>query len=107
MAESQSHKKVKKREAGRSGQTEVPLPRNRRLDAATARKAVEVERSGHMDRLEEAARRLLASNKPQRVLVVPAKDMPKAIKAMEKIGVSGTVQNLSDTRHQHVRPRKK
>ncbi len=46
MAESQSHKRAKAKAAGKSGTTEKPLSGNRRLDAATAKKATEVERSG-------------------------------------------------------------
>jgi len=107
MAESESHKRAKGHAAGRSGETEVPLSGNRRLDAATDRKAVEVERSGQKQRLIEAAQRLAASGKPQHVLIVPDEDRPAAIQAMRQVGVGGTVKNLTGTKRQYVPPRKK
>jgi len=106
MSESQSHKSAKKKAAGKSGQTEVPLSRNRRLDAATKNKAIEVERSGNQKNLVKASQRLRDSNKPQKVLQVPQKDMDKAIKAMKQVGTSGTVKNLSSTKRKQV-PKKK
>ena len=70
MAETESHKKAKGQAAGRSGKTEVPLSRGRRVDAATSSRATEVERSGDPAKLQQAARRLRASRKPQKVLQV-------------------------------------
>ena len=49
MTESQSHKSAKKRAAGKSGNIEVPLPGGRRLDAATPKKAIEVEAKNLME----------------------------------------------------------
>jgi len=106
MSESQSHKRAKAKAAGESGSTEVPLG-VKRLDAATAKRAVEVERSGTAEGLEKAASRLRASNKPQKVLQVPQKDMSQAADAMRKKGVSGTVKNMGGTKRQSVRPKKK
>ena len=54
MPESKSHKRAKSKAAGKSGQTEKPISRNRRLDAATSNKAIEVERSGSLKGLEKA-----------------------------------------------------
>ena len=102
MAETLSHKRAKSAAAGRSGKTEVPLSRGRRLDAATAKKATEVERSGSQSGLEKAARRLKASGKSQKALQVPQKDMPKAAKAMKKVGTKGTVKNMSGTKRRSV-----
>ena len=65
MSETSSHKRAKSKAAGKTGRTEVPLKGNRRLDAASRRKATEIERSGTMDGLERAARRLKASRKSQ------------------------------------------
>lgn len=106
MAESQSHRRAKSKAAGRKGKTEISLKGNRRLDAQTTRKATEVERSGNQMSLENAAKRLKTSRKPQKVLQVPEKDMSKATKAMKTIGVGGTVKNMSGTKRRSV-PKKK
>lgn len=102
MSESKSHKNAKTKAAGKKGKTEVPLSRNRRLDAATKKKATEVERSGSSTGLEKAAQRLKDSGKPQKVLQVPQKDMPKATAAMRKKKVSGTVKNMGGTKRVSV-----
>jgi len=102
MSESASHRRAKRRAAGFSGRTEVPLPGGGRLDAATRRRAYEVERSGNMQRLVKAAERLARSNRPQRILQVPDGDMSKATQAMRQAGVCGTVTNLTGTRRRWV-----
>jgi hypothetical protein len=101
MPESSSHNRAKRRAAGPGGKTEVKLPGNQRLDAKSAggKKAVEVERSGN---LEAAARRLKKSRAPQKVLQVPQKDMSDAAAAMRKVGVGGTVKNLTGTKRRSV-----
>lgn len=106
MPETSSHKRAKSKAAGKSGKTEVPLKGNRRLDATSKRKATEIERSGKLDGLVKAARRLKASQKPQKILQVPQKDIPKAVQAMKNVGVGGTVKNMSGTRRRSV-PKKK
>ena len=103
MAESQSHKRAKSKAAGKSGKTETPLKGNRRLDAQTKNKAIEIERSGSKAGLEKAAQRLKDSRKAQRVLQVPQKDMPKAVEAMKTKGVNGTVKNMGGTKKKSVR----
>ena len=102
MSETASHKRAKRKAAGKTGQTETPLKGGRRLDAATARRATEVERSGTSKGLEKAARRLKTSGKPQKVLQVPQKDMDKAVEAMRKVGASSTVKNMSGTSRRSV-----
>jgi len=106
MSETEAHKRAKRKAAGQAGQTEQPLPRGRRLDAATPRKATEVERSGTAAGLEKAARRWKDSGKPQKVLQVPQQDIPKAVAAMQKVGVGGTVKNMGGTKRRSV-PKKK
>ena len=102
MPESQSHKRAKAKAAGNSGKTEVLLKHNRRLDAQTKNKATEIERSGNTQSLTKAASRLKASSKPQKVLQVPQQDMSKAAAAMKKVGVKGTVKNISGTKRRSV-----
>lgn len=47
MTETSSHRRAKAQAAGKGGQTEVPLPGGRRLDAQSASgRATEVERGG-------------------------------------------------------------
>lgn len=106
MAESISHKRAKEAAAGRAGRTEAPLGDGRRIDAVTRRRATEVERSGCMEQLEKAARRLKSSGKSQKVLQVPHHDMVKAAKAMRKVGVSGTVKNMGGTKRLSVKGKK-
>lgn len=108
MSESTNHNRAKIKAAGKGGETEVPLPRNHRLDALTkdGNRATEIERSGNSAMLEKAARRLGASGSPWRVLQVPQKDMPAAADAMRKVGISGTVKNLGGTKSRSVRPSK-
>jgi hypothetical protein len=103
MAESDSHRRAKSKAAGQAGRTEAPLRGNRRLDALTPRKAIEIERSGTMAVLEKAAKRLKDSGRPQKVLQVPQKDMAKAAKAMQNVGISGTIKNMGGTKRRSVK----
>lgn len=102
MAESASHKRAKAKAAGASGQTEKSLSRNRRLDAATPRRATEVELSGDPRKLEKAARRLASSGRAQKVLQVPQYDMRAAARAMRQVGVAGGVKNMGGIKRRFV-----
>ncbi len=102
MSESSSHKRAKSKAAGKSGKTEAPLQRNRRIDAVTSKKATEVERSGTKSGLKKAAQRLKDSRKPHKVLQVPQKDMSKGVQAMKDVGVKGSVKNMSGTKRRSV-----
>jgi len=106
MSESQSHRRAKAKAAGASGSTETTIGRGRRLDAATGKRATEVERSGSNSGLQKAAQRLKSSRQPQKVLQVPQKDMPKAAEVMRQVGVGGTVKNMGGTKRRSV-PRKR
>ena len=103
MSESESHKRAKRKAAGKSGEIEKRLKGNLRLDACTKNKAIEVERSGTSEGLNKAALRLKNSGKRQKVLLVPQKDMNKAEDAMTKVGTSGTIKNLSGTKRRPVK----
>lgn len=102
MAESKAHKEAKSKAAGQSGQTEVPLKGGGRLDAATERRATEIERSDNQARLEQAAQRLQDSGKSQKVLQVPQQNMSKAAAAMRAKGVKGSVKNMGGTKRRSV-----
>jgi hypothetical protein len=106
MSESDSHKRAKSKAAGRAGRTEAPLRGNRRLDALTPGKAIEIERSGTLAGLEKAAKRLKDSGRLQKVLQVPQKDMAKAAKALKNVGVGGTVKNMGGTKRRSVSKKK-
>ena len=109
MPETPSHRRAKSKAAGPGGQTEVPLPGGKRLDARTqgGGRATEVERSGSAQGLEAAASRLKQTRAPQKVLQVPQKDMDAAAKAMRKVGVGGTVKNMAGTKRRSVsRPKR-
>ncbi len=108
MPEKPSHRRAKNKAAGPAGQTEVPLPGGKRLDALTrgGGRATEVERSGSAQGLGAAARRLKQSGAPQKVLQVPQKDMDAAAQAMRKVDVGGTVKNMGGTKSRSVRPPK-
>ena len=109
MPEKPSHRRAKNRAAGPGGQTEVPLPGGKRLDARTqgGGRATEVERSGSAQGLAAAARRLKQSGAPQKVLQVPQKDMNAAAAAMRRVRVGGTVKNMTGTKRRRVSPRKR
>ncbi len=102
MTESQSHRRAKRKAAGSGGRTEVPLRSGKRLDAKTTKTATEVERSGNLGNLTQAAKRLKESGAPRKVLQVPQHDMSKAAIAMMKAGVGGTIKNMSGTRRRSV-----
>jgi len=104
MSESRSHRIAKKKAAGVKGSTEVPLSRNRRLDALSAnqKRATEVERSGDLAKLQNAARRLRDSGANQRVLQVPNHHIDLAAQAMRNVGISGTVKNMSGSKRRFI-----
>ena len=102
MTEKTTHKRTKSKLAGKTGRTEVSIKGGKmRVDVLTKHKAVEIERGGSSS-LEKAAKRLKASRKSQKVLVVPQKSMTKAREAMRKVGVSGTVRNIKGTKRTFV-----
>jgi hypothetical protein len=101
MTESASHKNAK---AKASGEKEVPISGNRRLDSATKKTATEIERN--RQNIPKAVDRLKDSNRPRKVLQVPQKDLKEAVQVMKQKKVGGTVKNLSGTKRTSV-PKKK
>lgn len=102
MAKSEAHRRAQGRAAGRGGCKEVRLPSRRILDATRPKTATEVERSGSMGALRQAARRLQQSGLPRKVLQVPQQNMPKAAEAMKTEGVHGSVKNMGGTKRRSV-----
>lgn len=101
MPEKSTHKRMKSKVAGKTGRKEVAIKGGRRLDVATKYKAAEIEQGGP-SQLEKAAQRLKSSRRSQKVLIVPSTSMSKAREAMRKVGVSGTVRNISGTKRSYV-----
>ena len=105
MSKTIAHKRAQRKTAGKSGRVEVPLRGGKILDSLTksGQKAGETERSGNMRSLMAAAKRLKIRRSRQKVLQVPQKDMGKASQAMKKVGVRGTVKNMSGSKRRSVR----
>ena len=61
MRETTAHDRLKRRAAGKSGEIEKHLPGGRIVDAATRKKATEVERSGNAAALQTAVMHLWLS----------------------------------------------
>ena len=88
MSESKSHKRIKKKAAGKSGKTEKKLKYGGRIDAWSKKKATEYERSGTTKGLTRAVRKLKRAKKEQRILRVPnKKDVIKAKKIARKLKI--------------------
>ena len=93
------HTQLKKRAAGPKGQTEKKQRGGTRLDARKPGQAIEVERSGRVDK---ALGRLAKEKGVKRVLQVPQQDFDKAVEAAKKTRISVTVTNLSGTRRKSL-----
>lgn len=102
MSETTSHKQAKGKAAGRKGETEVAIPRNKRIDAKRKGVVTEVERSGDLEKLKQATLRLKAFKNLKKVLQVPQSDMSKAVQAMKSEKVHGSVKNMGGTKRQSV-----
>ena len=93
MAESR-HRKIQRKVAGKLGRTEVLV--NGRIDVLTPKKAIEIERSGNIQRLGWSCKKLLRSRKPHKILQVPDHHIGKAQNVCPP---SITVTNLSRTKY--------
>jgi hypothetical protein len=94
MPESRSHKKGK----GNAARTEVPIPGGRRLDAIQGKSAIEVERGGTPQKIDQALSRLKTQTNKNKILRVPQKDLEIATERVRKKGMNVTVTNLSKTK---------
>lgn len=94
MPESKSHKKGK----GNAARKEVPIPGKRRLDAIRGNSAIEVERGGTPQKIDQALSRLKTQTNKNKILRVPQNDMEMAIKHVQQKGMNVTVTNLSKTK---------
>ncbi len=107
MPEKASHKRAKRKAAGKRGKTEVPLPRGRRLDAKRkvggAFRAEEIQPTGSRKAFLDAARRLRDSRSKIKILRTRQENMDKAVEAMRKAKVRGQVRNMGETRRKYVK----
>lgn len=93
MSETRSHKQGK----GRAARTEVPISRGRRLDAMRGHHAIEVERGGTAQKLNQALARLKTQPNKNKILRVPQSDMDLAVQQARKKRMNVTVTNLAKT----------
>ena len=94
MTESRSHKKGK----GNAARQEVPIPGGRRLDAIRGNTAIEVERGGTPQKIDQALSRLKTQANKKKVLRVPQTNMNMAVERARKKKMNVTVTNLSKTK---------
>lgn len=90
---------------------EKPAARRRRLKQEKTKhrtRAVVIDRSGSERHLERAAKMLRSVDSHERVLVVQHWNVEKAVRAMERAGVTGMVTNIckSETRKVEARSRR-
>jgi len=111
MAESAWHRRLKNRDAGKTGDTEVPLPSGRIVDALSGTGiATEVERGGFtgirksVGSLKEAVDENIARKARLRV---PDWDLELAYSEMRRQGLGGELTNLSGTTKVRVPKRRR
>ena len=94
MSESRGHKRGK----GRAKSTEVRISGNRRLDAISGPFAIEVEKGGTPQTINQALSRLKTQRTKKKLLRVPQDDMDLAIQQVQRKKMNVTVTNLSKTK---------
>jgi len=103
MAKRDRHRQLVRREAGKTGKTEVPLPSGSRLDLLTRRgvgKEIELENDPEklrsaVSRLKEAKDKRIAK---EVILKVAQPNMPDGVKVMKELKVEGIVSNLKGSK---------
>ena len=108
MAKRDRHRQLVRREAGKTGKTEVPLPSGSRLDVLTRRgTGKEIELDNDPEKLRLAVFRLKEAKDKgiarEVILKVAQPNMPDALKVMEELKVEGTVSNLKGSKALLVR----
>ena len=98
MKRSNQHERLKKKERG----IKEKKVKGGRLDSSTKIKDVEIERTGSLQRLKHAIKKLKDSKKPQKVLRVPQKDMKKAEEIAKQLNAKITITNLQKTKSKKI-----
>ena len=91
------------------GFAEPTAARRRRLKEAKSafrQRAVVIDRSGSERHLERAAKQLRSAPAHERVLVVQHWNVDKAVRAMERAGVTGIVTNICASEQIRVEKRR-
>ena len=89
---SRRHRELQRKAAKKRGKIEVPVkvgPRKGKLDATTKTKAVEIERSCDSGRIAWALKKLSKSRKPNKILQVNYRCIPKAQEIKKELGLRG------------------
>ncbi len=98
MGESKTHRNAKTKGLSKP-RKEVPISRNRRLDARDNEVAREVERSGSRSGIKKAISRLNTQKNRRKELLVPNPDLDKAKEIAEQTAKGKlTIQNISRTK---------
>lgn len=108
MAKRDRHRQLVRREAGKTGKTEVRLPSGSRLDVLTRRGvAKEIELYNDPEKLRLAVSRLKEAKDKgmakEVILKVAQPNMPDGVRVMEELKVEGTVSNLKGSKALIVR----
>jgi hypothetical protein len=103
MAKKDRHSQLLKKEAGKTGRIEIPLPSGSRLDVLTRRGiGTEIELNSDPEKLRMAASRLKEAIDTEiakkGVLKVPQPAMANAAEAMRAEKVQGIVSNLKGSK---------
>lgn len=97
--ESKTHKKLKRKLAGKTGKNEVKR-KNKRFDVLKSRKVIEIEKSG---KIKKAIQRLKTAKKLKKELRVPQKDFKKAIKQAKKLKIKKiTIKNFKGSKIKYL-----
>lgn len=100
MSESQTHRRLKRKDATSRGQIEKPISRNRRLDAKRGNNSFEIEKSGN---IKAALRRLKTQRNSKKILRVPQPQMNRAVKLAESENMNVLITNLGKTKRRSVK----
>lgn len=104
MPESEAHKRLKRKAAGKKGQVEKRIARGKRLDALSrGGVATEVERGKTKEHILKALRKLKTQTNRKKTLQVYSSVLDKAKELAKKEGMNVTIWNLSKTRRRIVR----
>lgn len=111
MPESEHHKQLKRKDAGKTGETEVELPSGARLDALSpTRIAIQIERGDKdaIDKAVEVLKEALDTGVARKVrLRVNQPRIDNGFEAMRRKSVGGELTNLGGTYKTRVPKKRK
>jgi len=98
MSERRSNKKVK----GYAARVGAP-GHSRHFDMLQNQTAIEIEREGTTEKIEQALFRLKAHKSKEKILRVPLQDMETAIHIARESNMNVTITNLTNTKRKNVK----